>query len=155
MPRLLANQTTPLFPPESLAPEGLRYVPGFLTPEQVAELLSRIEEVEFTEVRMHGVAARRTTAHFGWNYEYDARKLNRPEPIPEFVLDVRRRAAELIGIRAEDFEEVLVTRYPEGATIGWHRDAPMFGPAVVGVSLLAACDMRFRRRTGDSFERFT
>jgi DNA oxidative demethylase len=48
-----------------------------------------------------------------------------------------------------------VTRYPTGATIGWHRDAPMFGPSVVGISLLGACEMRFRRRAGDSFVRFT
>jgi len=31
-----------------------------------------------------------------------------------------------------------VTRYPPGAAIGWQRDAPMFGPTVVGVSLGAA-----------------
>jgi alkylated DNA repair dioxygenase AlkB len=29
---------------------------------------------------------------------------------------------------------VLVSYYPSGATIGWHRDAPVFGD-VVGVSL--------------------
>jgi alkylated DNA repair dioxygenase AlkB len=118
-------------------------------------LLAHVEATEFSEVRMHGVAARRTTAHFGWSYDYDARALDRPEPIPDFVLDLRRRAAELVGIEGEEFREVLLTRYPEGATIGWHRDAPMFGPSVVGVSLLAACDMRFRRRKADSFERFS
>ena len=39
---------------------------------------------------------------------------------------------------------LLVTRYPPGAGIGWHRDAPQFGD-VSGVSLLTACRMRFRR----------
>jgi len=37
-----------------------------------------------------------------------------------------------------------VTRYPPGAGIGWHRDAPQFGEGS-GVSLLTACRMRFRR----------
>jgi alkylated DNA repair dioxygenase AlkB len=45
----------------------------------------------------------------------------------------------------EELVEALVSRYPPGATIGWHRDAPMFGPKIVGVSLLSACRMRFQR----------
>jgi hypothetical protein len=40
--------------------------------------------------------------------------------------------------------DLLVTRYPPGAGIGWHRDAPQFGD-VSGVSLQATCRMRFRR----------
>jgi alkylated DNA repair protein (DNA oxidative demethylase) len=39
--------------------------------------------------------------------------------------------------------------YPPGSTIGWHRDAPMFGPEVVGVSLAAACRRRFQRGKGE------
>jgi alkylated DNA repair dioxygenase AlkB len=42
--------------------------------------------------------------------------------------------------------QILVTRYPPGATIGWHRDAPMFGPTVVGVSFLSSCRIRFQRQ---------
>jgi alkylated DNA repair dioxygenase AlkB len=44
--------------------------------------------------------------------------------------------------------EALVTEYVPGAVIGWHRDAPTFGPVVVGFSLGAACRMRFRRGHG-------
>jgi len=40
-----------------------------------------------------------------------------------------------------------VTEYPEGAGIGWHRDAPHFG-LVVGVSLLSACRLRLQRGAG-------
>jgi alkylated DNA repair dioxygenase AlkB len=52
-----------------------------------------------------------------------------------------------MALPAYGLEEVLVTRYEAGAGIGWHRDAPMFGPIVAGVSLLAACRMRFQRKT--------
>jgi alkylated DNA repair dioxygenase AlkB len=45
--------------------------------------------------------------------------------------------------------QTLVTRYPPGATIGWHRDAPVFGPVVVGVSLRSACLLRLQRRVGE------
>ena len=39
----------------------------------------------------------------------------------------------------------LVTEYAPGAVIGWHRDAPQYGPVVIGVSLASACRMRMRR----------
>jgi DNA oxidative demethylase len=65
--------------------------------------------------------------------------------VPAWLLPLRERAGALAGIPAEAFEEVLVTEYPTGSGIGWHRDAPMFGDAVVGVSLRAPCRMRFRR----------
>src|SRR3712207_8467371 len=45
---------------------------------------------------------------------------------------------------AEELAQTLVTRYPPGAAIGWHRDAPAFG-VVAGVSLGSACRMRFQR----------
>jgi alkylated DNA repair dioxygenase AlkB len=37
-----------------------------------------------------------------------------------------------------------VAEYRPGTPLGWHRDAPQFG-IVIGVSLGAACRMRFRR----------
>jgi alkylated DNA repair dioxygenase AlkB len=45
----------------------------------------------------------------------------------------------------------LINEYPPGAPIGWHRDAPQYG-IVAGVSLLAACRMKFRpyRRPGQA-----
>jgi alkylated DNA repair dioxygenase AlkB len=49
---------------------------------------------------------------------------------------------------------VLIARYPEGAAIGWHRDAPMFDPTVLGISLRAKGVMRFRRDVGVNKEIF-
>jgi DNA oxidative demethylase len=153
----------PLFAPAEnpLAPSGLVYLPDFIDQREEAQLAAEIEKLDFRDVVMHGVSARRTTAHFGWSYDYETRRASAPdpeqadavEPIPEFLLDLRKRAADLIEVPAEALAEALVTRYPPGATIGWHRDAPMFGPSVVGVSLGAPCAMRFRRRSGDGFIR--
>jgi DNA oxidative demethylase len=42
-----------------------------------------------------------------------------------------------------------VQRYPAGATIGWHRDAPAFG-TVVGISLGGSSRLRFQRGKGDA-----
>jgi len=43
-----------------------------------------------------------------------------------------------------DLVQILVSRYPPGAGIGWHRDAPMFGDVIGGISLLAPARMKFR-----------
>ena len=42
--------------------------------------------------------------------------------------------------------------YSPGAGIGWHRDKAVFGQ-IVGVSLLAPCLFRLRRKTGTTWER--
>jgi DNA oxidative demethylase len=154
----MRQQSLPLFPEvsslEPTPPPGLIYVPDFLDGTAQSRLVAHIEQITFTEVRMHGVASRRTTAHFGWRYDYDARRLDQPVVIPDFLLELRERVAPIITATPETLAEVLVTCYPPGAMIGWHRDAPMFGPSVVGLSLLSACQMRFRQRVGDRFLRF-
>jgi alkylated DNA repair dioxygenase AlkB len=61
---------------------------------------------------------------------------------------VRHRAAELADEAPAALVEALVQRYPAGATIGWHRDAPAFG-TVIGVSLAGAARLRFQRGTGE------
>ena len=94
---------------------------------------------------MHGILAKRAAKHYGLDYDYERRGVvEEAEPIPAWLEPARERAAELAGVRPEELVEALVQRYPEGAQIGWHRDAPAFD-VVVGVSLGAAARMRFRR----------
>ena len=92
---------------------------------------------------MRGVVARRRTAHYGWTYGYDARTSAPGVPLPPFLLPVRERAAEWLGLEPGALAEALLTEYPPGAPIGWHRDAPMFGD-IAGISLGVACRMKFR-----------
>ena len=132
--------------PEAQPPDGLRFVPDLVTVEEERELLAGLAALPYRAVEMHGQTARRTTAHYGWDYGYESWKLTPATPPPELLHPLRARAAALVGVAPEALEEVLVTRYPVGAGIGWHRDAPMFGPEVIGVSLGAPAVMRFRRR---------
>ncbi|WP_447602670.1 alpha-ketoglutarate-dependent dioxygenase AlkB [Nitrospira sp. Nam80] len=127
-------------------PSGFRYIPDFLSDSDERELIRFVRTLTFNEVRMHGVAAKRRTAHFGRVYGYETWDIMPGPPIPDALLPLRERAAGLVGVAAELFEEILITDYPPGAGIGWHRDAPMFGPAVVGVSLLSPARFRFQRR---------
>ena len=132
-------------------PEGFHYHPNFLSVAEERALIEHIMTLEFSEVRLHGVAAKRRVAHFGWIYGYESWRLTRGPQVPEFLLPWRERAAHLLDYEPTQMSEILVTEYPPGAGIGWHRDAPMFGPAVVGLSLGSACRFRFRRDHGGRF----
>jgi DNA oxidative demethylase len=126
-------------------PEGLLYRPDLLTADEERALLAELERLGFHEIRMHGVVAKRTARHFGVDYDYGRRAaVHGAEPVPEWLVGVRERAAELAGVAPEELAEILVQRYPPGAQIGWHRDAPAFG-IVVGISLGGPARMRFRR----------
>jgi alkylated DNA repair dioxygenase AlkB len=125
-------------------PPGFVYEPDILSATEESALLAGVRGLEFSEVRMRGVAALRRTAHFGWVYGYESWRIEPGPAIPDFLLPLRARAGALAGVDAERLEEVLVTEYPARAGIGWHRDAAMFG-SVIGVSLLSACRFRFRR----------
>jgi DNA oxidative demethylase len=125
-------------------PDGLLYKPDFISADESRALVAAIEQLEFSAVEMRGAVARRRTVHYGWTYGYYARRSEPGPPLPAFLLGVRDVAARWAGIGAEEFVEALVTEYPAGATIGWHRDAPMFGDIIAGISLLTSARMKFR-----------
>jgi DNA oxidative demethylase len=129
-------------------PEGLVLWPELLPREEEDQLLERLGELHFDPIVMHGQAARRTARHYGVGYDYESRTPQPGEPVPQWILPVRRRAADLAGVEPDQLVEVLIQRYPPGSTIGWHRDAPAFG-TVVGVSLGGTCRLRFQRGTAE------
>ena len=102
-----------LFP--STAPSGFHYLPDWITVEEEKPLLSQIERLSFSDVRMHGVTAKRRVVHFGWDYGYASWTIEPTEPIPDWLMPLRLRAGALMGVPAEAVEEVLVTRYEPGA----------------------------------------
>src|SRR4051795_13664816 len=116
-------------------PEGLVYKAELVSLDEEAALLHELEALRFDPIVLHGQAARRTARHYGLGYDYGTRQPAPGEPLPEWLLPLRRRAAGLAGHEPEELVEALVQRYPPGSTIGWHRDAPAFA-TVIGVSLL-------------------
>ncbi|MFG3422987.1 alpha-ketoglutarate-dependent dioxygenase AlkB [Micromonospora sp. NPDC049460] len=130
-------------------PAGLTYQPDLVDPDEERSLLTALAAFDFREIRMHGQIARRTVRHFGFDYDYGSFQLTEAEALPVELHGVRQRCAALAGVPAASLAQALVTRYPPGSVIGWHRDAPAFGPTVVGLSLGAACRLRFQRGTGD------
>ena len=126
--------------------KGLVYREEFVTPDEERAVVRVLEGLDYREVVMHGRAAKRTVRHFGVDYDYQSRDTVPGDPLPEGLESLRARCAELAERTPEELVQILISRYPAGAGIGWHRDAPMFG-RIAGVSLGAPCRMRFQRRT--------
>ncbi|HUR12509.1 MAG TPA: alpha-ketoglutarate-dependent dioxygenase AlkB [Flavitalea sp.] len=101
-----------------------------------------IRGIEFHTFLFQGFEAKRRVASFGYDYSFEKKTLSRGREIPpEFELLIKNVA--LTGKVQEDFAELLVTEYPIGSVINWHRDAPPFD-LIAGVSLLADCTFRLR-----------
>jgi alkylated DNA repair dioxygenase AlkB len=141
-----------LFGPSSRLPEGFCYQPELLTPEQEESLARELAGLPFKPFDFHGYQANRQVVGFGFRYDYGSRRVVEAPPLPPFLDPLRQKIAEAFGRSAEAFEQVLVNEYRPGAGIGWHRDKAQFDE-VVGVSLLAPCTFRFRRKSGDGWDR--
>ena len=132
--------------------EGFRYQSDLLDQANEQALLAHLRTLPFREFEFHGFTGKRRVVSFGWKYQFSGEKLVKTDEIPEFLFPVRDRAASFAGFEPEAFEHALITEYGPGAGIGWHRDKAVFGE-VVGISLLAPCILRFRRKAGEEWER--
>ena len=141
-----------LLPESPSIPEGLAYEPDFVDSAEEQALAAHIGALELKPFQFHGFEGNRRTASFGYHYAFDGSGLRRTDPIPDWLLPVRARAAALVGAPPEAIEHVLLIEYGPGAGIGWHRDRPVFGD-VVGISLLSPARLRFRRKSGTKWER--
>ena len=133
-------------------PPGFRYQRDVITTAEETEILARIRELPFREFEFHGYTGKRRVVSFGWQYDFSARHLQKVDDMPDFLRELRVPAARFAGLDPEALQHVLVTEYAAGAAIGWHRDKNVFNE-IVGVSLLAPCVFRLRRRVGDGWER--
>ena len=129
------------------APDGLVFEAEIMTAAEEAAFLPIIQEMPFGPFRMHGVDARRRVIRFGGHYLSGSAEMKPACEFPRSLELLRERAAAVSGVPAHTLSESLVIEYPPGAGIGWHCDSPPFG-IVVGISLGAACRMRFQRGEG-------
>jgi alkylated DNA repair dioxygenase AlkB len=136
-----------LFGAAPARPVGFRYQPDLVPPEQEDALLEQVRELPFKEFQFQGFVGKRRTVSYGWHYDFNDRVLRKAEDLPPFLLSLRELAAEFAEMPAARLQQVLVTEYTAGSSIGWHRDKAVFGE-VVGISLLSSCKFRFRRKAG-------
>lgn len=133
-------------------PEGFVYRPGFLTAEEERAIAGELAGLPFEPFQFRGYEARRRVVSFGWKYDFTRTRLEEAEPIPDFLAEVRARAEAFAGVGPGELKQLLINEYLPGAPIGWHKDRPVF-EKVVGISVLAPCAFRLRRRTAEGFER--
>jgi alkylated DNA repair dioxygenase AlkB len=132
-----------LFAVEPVYPEGFAYTPDFLTEAEELQLKEEIVKVELAQFNFQGFKANRKVASFGYDYSFDDGKLTKGKDIPltlNFIVD---KVSAKLSLQKEQFAELLITEYPPGSVINWHRDAPPFD-IIVGISLMADCTFRLR-----------
>jgi alkylated DNA repair dioxygenase AlkB len=135
-------------------PEGFAYRAEFLSPDEEARLAAWLTTLPFQPFQFRGYEGKRRVISFGWTYDFTRSHLKQADDMPAQLLAVRARAAAFASLEPQDLQQCLLNEYLPGAPIGWHRDRPVF-EKVVGITLLAPCAFRLRRRLGDGFERRT
>ncbi|CAN5858290.1 alpha-ketoglutarate-dependent dioxygenase AlkB [soil metagenome] len=141
-----------LLPGNPMLPQGFTCREDVLSAPEEARLVERIRELPLKEFEFHGFTARRRNISFGWQYDFSRSRLDETEDIPPWLLPLRETAAAFAGLTPDQLPHVLILEYSAGAAIGWHRDKNVFGD-VIGISLLAPCRFRLRRKAGSTWER--
>lgn len=139
----MAAEQQSLFDGLQGGPPGLRYERDFIDVDEERHLLESFASLPFHEAEYRGYTAKRRIVSYGAGYDFDANVLRPAPPVPALLHPLRARVAERLQLPAEALTHALVTEYPPGTQLGWHRDVPDFG-TVAGISLGSACRMRFR-----------
>lgn len=132
-----------LFPVEPVLPEGFHYYPGLITEAEEYELCKAIAGIELHNMIFQGYTAKRKVASFGYDWNFTSRKLSKGKDIPAAFLPLIEKVAKHLSIDPGTIGELLLTEYPPGSVINWHRDAPPFD-LIAGISLLSDCTFKLR-----------
>lgn len=123
----------------SKAPEGLTYVPDFISEQQEKEF------VEYIDKQSWDTSISRRTQHYGFRYHYGKKSISEEKvpDIPEIfdsVLD--KLKTHFDGGKPN---QMIINEYKPGQGIGAHIDhVGNFGPVVASISLLSTTEMDFR-----------
>jgi len=132
-----------LFDIGPVLPAGFTYSPGFITEAEEIQLIKAIEQFDLQNMKFHEYEAKRKVISFGRGWSFTEQQLKQGNPIPgEFNFLVERIASHL-QIPTASIAQFLITEYPVGSVINWHRDAPPL-ETIVGVSLLSDCIFKLR-----------
>ena len=132
-----------LFPILPDLPPGFHYFPEFITEQEEGELVELIRSLPLHNLIFQGFEAKRKVMSLGYEYHFDNRSITKGIPIPEEFSPLISKLAAQLNIPADKFQKILLTEYPPGAVINWHRDAPPFDK-IAGISLLSDCTFKLR-----------
>ena len=112
-----------LFSNEAAAPQGLRYQPDFISPDEEKALIGRIRALPLAPFQFGAYEGKRRVASFG--YDYSAQKEAGELPIAPFTARVEAFA----DLPAGAVRQLLCTEYEDGVGVGRHRDRLHFDMA--------------------------
>ena len=119
---------------------GLHYIKDYINQDQHDWLLDRIDEQQWLD------DLKRRVQHYGFKYDYKARKVNHDMRIGELPEWLKRLSHKLHedGHTPEAPNQVLVSEYQSGQGIGGHIDRePWFKDTIISLSLGSSCIMEF------------
>jgi alkylated DNA repair dioxygenase AlkB len=132
-----------LFDIGPVLPGGFNYYPDFINETEENQLLESIQQLELQTMKFHQYEAKRKVISFGKGWSFTEQQLKPGAPIPpdfDFLVD---KIAQKLSMPRESIAQFLITEYPVGSVINWHRDAPPFD-IIAGVSLLSNCNFKLR-----------
>jgi alkylated DNA repair dioxygenase AlkB len=139
---------------EPALPDGFAYMPDALSAAEEKRLVARFEKLPLKPFEFHGYLGNRRIFTWGHKYMFAGADARDDHSIPDDMRPLMEIAGRISGQPAESFAQVMVTEYAPGAGIGWHRDRPNYED-IVGISFLAPCVLRLRRKAGNAWERRT
>lgn len=125
----------------ALAIPGLALIESFLSNDQERALLA------FIDAQPWRSDLKRRVQHYGYRYDYRARKVGHDDYLGTLPVPLQRLAQRLVeeGHLSEVPDQAIINEYLPGQGIAMHVDCePCFGDAIASVSLGSACEMQFR-----------
>ena len=124
----------------SVAPVGLRYLPGYIPLHLEARLLSLLDAAPWLD------DLKRRVQHYGYRYDYKSRRIDHSMylgPLPHWCeYYAQKLAAE--GVFSSPPDQVIINEYMPGQGIAAHIDCtPCFEDTIVSLSLGSPCVMNF------------
>src|SRR5438128_7901460 len=97
---------------------GLRYLPGYVSPEEHDSLLARIDASPWRD------DLERRVQHYGYRYDYNAHRIDlsmRLGDLPAWAIGIAQRL-HVDGLFEEVPDQLIVNEYEPGQGIGAHID---------------------------------
>lgn len=128
---------------------GLVYCPDIINEDVEKELISRIDNLEWSN------ELNRRVQHYGFYYNYQDRRIANPAtPIPDFLVEINQMLIDH-GLIAGFFDQVIINEYEPGQGISNHIDSTTsFDNVVVSLSLGSPCVMDFISKTKQKISLF-
>lgn len=124
-------------------PPGFSYHRDFISVSEEAQLISYVRELELQQMKFHEYEAKRKVMSFGRGWSFTEQGLKEGKPIPKEFDFLIERIAGYLQIPKTSIAQLLVTEYPVGSVINWHRDAVPF-ETIIGISLVSECVFKLR-----------